>query len=88
MLTLFASNVICTRISPLTGSFSNGRSLWQTRRAWAIRASAEQRMAAVGTRYGQLVSRCKRGHRAGRDSLVPLVDGMIVHECWLDLYST
>ena len=93
MLTLFASNVICTLISPLTASPSNGCNL-MCGAAWVPtehelhgmwRTTHRMEIVAKGRRVGGIVKHNRIEGCGLIHLLIPLVHGMIVYESRLDL---
>ena len=95
MPTLFASNVICTLISPLTASPSNGCNLMRGA-AWVPtehevhgmwRTTHRMEIVAKGRRVGGIVKRGRIDGHGLMHSLIPLVHGVIVYESRLDLDS-
>lgn len=83
--TLLASNVIWTRISPLTGSFSKGRSLIHWGRAHIISADSgrEQPTSAIA----HIAGRARDAQARGEHSLVPVINSVVVHEHRLNLHG-
>ena len=91
-LTLYASNVICTRISPVTGSFSYGSSLRE-------REMSGLRVRACTGGTSEVLSKfLHRGVKLGNQlvqlsgytrehALVPLINRMVMYQHRLDLYG-